>query len=112
MGMAKGNKPVVGGELQGSVPVGGENTPERAGGCVVQFFLRDLLTMSNIKQVICFIRETENMPAYDASNTQAALAAANSQLKFTPMDKNQLLLHLDFWQKNGFLPGNKGQLWI
>lgn len=49
----------------------------------------------------------ENMPAYDASNTQAALAAANSQLKFTPMDKNQLLLHLDFWQKNGFLPDNK-----
>ncbi|HEI8868292.1 TPA: amino acid adenylation domain-containing protein [Serratia odorifera] len=49
----------------------------------------------------------ENMPAYDASNTQAALTAANSQLKFTPMDKNQLLLHLDFWQKNGFLPDNK-----
>ncbi|WP_300002844.1 amino acid adenylation domain-containing protein [uncultured Cedecea sp.] len=49
----------------------------------------------------------ENMPAYDATNTQVALAAANSQLKFTPMDKNQLLLHLDFLQKNGFLPGNK-----
>lgn len=49
----------------------------------------------------------ENMPAYDASNTQAALTAAKSQLKFTPMDKNQLLLHLDFWQKNGLLPDNK-----
>ncbi len=49
----------------------------------------------------------ENMPAYDASNTQAALTAANSQLKFTPMDKKQLLLHLNFWEKNGFLPDNK-----
>jgi len=46
----------------------------------------------------------ENMPAYDASNTQAALLAANSQLKFTPMDKNQLLLYLNFLQKNGYLP--------
>ncbi|MDG0803092.1 non-ribosomal peptide synthetase [Pectobacterium polaris] len=46
----------------------------------------------------------ENMPAYDASNTQTALTSANSQLKFTPMDKHQLLLHLNFWQKNGFLP--------
>lgn len=49
----------------------------------------------------------ENMPAYDASNTQAALRAAGSTLKFTPMDKHQLLLHLDFWQKSGVLPGNK-----
>ncbi len=51
----------------------------------------------------------ENMPAYDAGNTQAALAAAHSQLKFTPMDKNQLLLHLAFWQKNGFLPDCRRQ---
>ncbi|CAI2415503.1 Linear gramicidin synthase subunit D [Serratia fonticola] len=49
----------------------------------------------------------ENMPAYDASNTQAALAAANCHLKFTPMDKHLLLLHLDFWRRNGLLPGNK-----
>lgn len=51
----------------------------------------------------------ENMPAYDASNTQAALATANSHLKFTPMDKHLLLLHLDFWRRNGLLPDNNGQ---
>ncbi|KAG4067370.1 hypothetical protein HA402_013154 [Bradysia odoriphaga] len=50
----------------------------------------------------------ENMPAYDASNAQTALAAANSHLKFTPMDKHLLLLHLDFWRRrNGLLPGKK-----
>ncbi|HHQ6578805.1 TPA: non-ribosomal peptide synthetase [Serratia fonticola] len=49
----------------------------------------------------------ENMPAYDASNAQAALAAANSHLKFTPMDKHLLLLHLDFWRRNGLLPDHK-----
>lgn len=45
----------------------------------------------------------ENMPAYDATNTQIALAASHSQLKFTPMGKAQLQLHLDFLKINGLL---------
>lgn len=49
----------------------------------------------------------ENMPAYDASNTQAALSAAKSLLQFTVMDKKQLSQHLTFWQKKGFLPDKK-----
>jgi len=49
----------------------------------------------------------ENMPAYDASNTQAALVAANSQLKFTRIDKNQISLYLNFWKKCGLLPDCK-----
>jgi amino acid adenylation domain-containing protein/thioester reductase-like protein len=46
----------------------------------------------------------ENMPAYDASNTLAALAAAGQPLVFTPMDIHLLTRHLKYWQACGALP--------
>lgn len=46
----------------------------------------------------------ENMPVYDAENVRKALTIANSQLKFTQLDKNLLSLYLNFWQKNGHMP--------
>lgn len=52
----------------------------------------------------------ENMPEYDTSNTMTALLAANSPLKFTPMNKTQLRLHLNFLQQGGFLPDYHQQL--
>lgn len=43
----------------------------------------------------------ENMPIYDASHTQAALAATNSHLKPRPMDSELLSLYLSYWEKTG-----------
>jgi hypothetical protein len=43
----------------------------------------------------------ENMPIYDASHTQAALAAVNSRLKPAPMDSRLLSLYLKYWEKSG-----------
>lgn len=46
----------------------------------------------------------ENMPAYDSSHTQSALSAANSQLKFSPMNKQLLMRYIHVWQQQGYLP--------
>lgn len=45
----------------------------------------------------------ENMPPYDTSNTQSALAADNTSIEFTPMNKRLLSLYIEFWKKGGHI---------
>ncbi len=45
----------------------------------------------------------ENMPTFDARHTQAALAAAHSELKPAPMDSDLLSLYMRSWKANGCL---------